>query len=97
MNEQWLLELAPHFYQREERGAARPTGGLAFRAPTATMGAAAAGDARRESALPDTAAAARSAKRPAPDEPEQEQSGGARVGVAAMLGESLFKRSNNFF
>jgi hypothetical protein len=85
VSEQWLAELAPHFYQRKEGGPRRAAD------PTATMGdAAAADDARRDGAQ---AQSAKRAREP-PDEAAPPASG--RGGVAAMLGDSLIKGARLF-
>lgn len=76
VNESWLSELAPHFYQHEERSA-RPAAALV------TMGAAAAGE---------DATLTGGKRPRAPDDPEEEvplTSRGASGSVAAMLGDSL--------
>ena len=100
VDEEWLTELAPHFYTRNE---------VSHAATTMTMGEVARGDpagSGREGPRRDDAAggAAARAKRRAEAEAmaeadtddDDEGGGGSGGGVAAMLGESLLKAQRFF-
>ena len=90
VDENWLAELAPHFFAREDGATAKAAARLKMQRAATTMGEAAARADDRDNAA---VAGGRGVKRRADDEQGSERARQAppTLSVAAMLGESLLR------